>query len=207
MPMGIDCAELAPAADPGAARAAARAALELPEQAFVVGGLGRLVPIKGFDLLLESLPPGAWLLLAGDGPERDRLTRAAHGRPVRLLGAIDPAARRRFFAALDVLAIPSRELPDGRTEGTPVTAIEALAAGVPLVASRTGGLGELLPAGAGILVPPGSARELAAALQTLATDPALRRRLAAAGPARAAAYDWEVLVPRLIDALRYISSR
>jgi glycosyltransferase involved in cell wall biosynthesis len=193
-PMGIDAAALrrARAGD----RAAARRRLGLPAGVPVVGALGRLVPVKGLAVLIDAAAAlDLDLIIAGEGPLRAELAARARAAGVRawLPGELRGAARDDLLAAVDVLALPSIDLPGGRTEGTPVVALEAMAAGVPLVASAVGGV----PAAVGDaawLVPPGRADLLAEALRAALADPGRR---APAGLARAAAHDWARVAERL----------
>jgi glycosyltransferase involved in cell wall biosynthesis len=135
---------------------ALRAALGLT--APTVLSVGRLVPIKGFDLLIRACAPRAGdptalhLVLLGDGPERSRLARLAAGMGVdlRLPGFVSQARVAEWLRAADLYVQPSRSLPNGRTEGTPVATLEALAAGIPVVAAATGGLAELPSRGAAV---------------------------------------------------------
>jgi glycosyltransferase involved in cell wall biosynthesis len=85
------------------------------------------------------------VLLAGDGPERAALAALAASRGVdlRLLGVVDRRALGALRAAADLVVQPSRALPDGRTEGTPVAVREALASGCDVLASGVGGLPDL----------------------------------------------------------------
>jgi glycosyltransferase involved in cell wall biosynthesis len=106
------------------------------------------------------------------------------------------AARDRLLAEADVLALPSLPVAGGRSEGAPVTALEAMAAGVPVVAARTGGLSEL-PAETALLVPPGDAAALAQALARCLTDPALRVRQVHAASRWVAQHDWSEVGAKL----------
>jgi glycosyltransferase involved in cell wall biosynthesis len=162
---------------PGAAeRGAARAALGIPEEALVVAFLGRLSPEKAPEVLLRAARgTGSLVLLAGDGPCRAALEAEAAGTGTRLLGFVADVGP--VLAAADVLALPSR------TEGLPMAVLEAMAAGVPVVASAVGSLPEVLGAGAGVLVPPGDVGALRAALGQLA-DPGLRASIATVARAR-----------------------
>jgi glycosyltransferase involved in cell wall biosynthesis len=127
---------------------------------FCVAVIGRLSSEKGHRVLFEALRgQKATLLVAGDGPLREELARAAQGLDARFLGYLDDA--RPVFAAADVVAMPSF------TEGLPLTALEALAFGRCLVASAVGELPELLQGGAGVLVPPGDAKALSEALASV----------------------------------------
>jgi glycosyltransferase involved in cell wall biosynthesis len=124
----------------------------------------------------------------GDGPDRDALTAriAEHGLAgsVTLAGRMTSDAVAAELAGVDVLAAPSVPTRGGKREGIPIVLMEAMAAGLPVVASRLSGIPELVTDGVdGLLVPPGDAVALADALARLAADPALRARLGAAGRA------------------------
>jgi glycosyltransferase involved in cell wall biosynthesis len=188
VPSGVPTAELR-AQSPG--RAAARASLGLPADAFVVGALGRFVAVKGFDLLVGALPalaaavPSARVLLVGDGPERIALETQATalrvGERVQITGATADIAR--CLAACDVLAAPSRN------EGMGRALVEAMALGVPVVAADVGGIPAVVGEGeCGRLVPPGDVAALAEALVELGVDHALRDKLAGAAVVRAEAF-------------------
>ena len=109
--------------------------------------VGRLVPIKGFDVLVRAaaLAGGPSVVILGDGPERERLAALARrlGVPLRLPGFVQRQDVARWMTAADLYVQPSRRLASGRTEGLPVATLEALSLGVPVVASATGGLSEL----------------------------------------------------------------
>jgi glycosyltransferase involved in cell wall biosynthesis len=137
----------------------------------------RLNAQKGHDALLEAVAgvPGALFLLAGDGPERERLeARAAElgvAERVRFLGRREDVPQ--LLAACDVFCLPSLY------EGSSLAVLEAMAAGIPIVSSAIGGTEELIEDGrSGLLVPPGDAPALAAALRRLLEDPRLREQLA-----------------------------
>jgi glycosyltransferase involved in cell wall biosynthesis len=155
--------------------------------------LARLVPVKGVDVAIAAMAKlrvPARLVIAGDGPERARLVELARGAHVELVGAVDTVARDELLCAASVVVVPSRVLPNGRSEGTPLVAIEALAAGVPVVASAVGGLRDL----AGIaLVPPDDPRALAAAVEATLATPSPPDRLRAA----VAHLDWPAVAGRL----------
>lgn len=137
IPMGIDCD-----------------ALKTPLKS-VIGRnilfLGRLTHIKGLDLLIEALTglEGFELTVAGDGLLREKLEAdCAHkGLSVSFLGYVEPQQRHRLLAETDLVVVPSRVLPDGRTEGLPVVCLEAMAAGRVVVAARVGGISELIEDG------------------------------------------------------------
>ncbi|OLM09993.1 glycosyltransferase [Pseudonocardia sp. Ae505_Ps2] len=170
------------------ARADARRALGLPDDVGVALCAARLVPQKRHDVLLDAwraVRGGPVLLLAGDGPLSAGLEErvADLGDRVRFLGARDDIPT--LLAAADVAVLTSD------WEGLPMVVLEAMAAGLPVVATDVDGVREALgpradaPA-AGLLVPPGDPAAVAAALNGLA-DPRRRGALAAAGRARVAA--------------------
>ncbi|MBF9071334.1 glycosyltransferase [Streptacidiphilus fuscans] len=142
---------------PAASRATTRAALGLPEDAYVVGGVGRLVPGKRFDVLVEALallPDDVRLLLVGAGPARASLLGLARARGVAdrvvLTGERDDVPA--LLGAMDVLAAPS----DGETFG--LALVEALAAGLPVLWSSGPALTELPVMDQRALTRQGSAR-------------------------------------------------
>ncbi len=193
VPSAVDPAALAPRAGRDATREA-QSAGEAP----VVLALAALVPRKGLDVLLEALArlpagtPRPALWIAGEGPERPALERRAAelGVDARFLGRREDVGD--LLAACDVCVLPSRR------EGLGVAALEAMAAGRPLVATRVGGLAEAVAdAETGLLVEPDDAAGLADALARLLADPELRARLGAAGPARVAE---RFAVERMVDA-------
>jgi glycosyltransferase involved in cell wall biosynthesis len=134
-------------------------------------GVGRLVPIKGFEVLLlaaaglpRALRPTVTLL--GEGPERARLHDMAKRLRLRLdlPGTVPPAEVAAAMARAKVCVIPSRILASGRTEGFPVVATEAIQSGTKLIASRVGGLAEVESNLNFQLVPPGDPTSLRVAL-------------------------------------------
>lgn len=183
-------------------RAEARRRLGLDDAAFVVTAVGRLVPVKGFDLLVDALPalvaavPDAHVVLVGDGPERADLERraAAHGLAARLhlLGARSDIAC--CLRASDVLAAPSRN------EGMGRVLVEAMALGVPVVAAAVGGIPDVVVDGeCGHLVPPDDVAALAAQLAALGRDRERARALGTAAMTRAERFSIAVGETRLLE--------
>lgn len=177
-----------PDPDSGASARAFLGSLVSPEDGPVVGMICRLTRQKGVGDGLEAFArvvtrfPGAVLLVAGEGPDRAVLeTRALNlgvASRTRFLGWRDDG--RRLLAALDVLMVPSR------WEGFGLVALEAMARGVPVLASRAGALSEVVAEGeTGLLVTPGDIDELATGLVKLLQDESLRTRLGKAGRDRA----------------------
>ncbi|HWO18331.1 MAG TPA: glycosyltransferase family 4 protein [Kofleriaceae bacterium] len=191
-PMGVDAARFA-------------ALPRAPRTPPVILVAARLVPIKGVDVAIDALAHvrvPARLVIAGDGPERAALlaraqvrarARAARGAPgaIELVGEVDTQRRDQLLSEASVVVVPSRVTASGRTEGTPAIALEALAAGVPVVASAVGGLGEL-PAARLVLPddPHALAREIDRALVDPPSPHDLRRAVAN--------LDWRVAAERLL---------
>ncbi|SDD20615.1 Glycosyltransferase involved in cell wall bisynthesis [Geodermatophilus telluris] len=177
-----------------------RAELGLVDGRPLVIAVGRLHPQKGYDVLLDAAatwaagPRPPLVAIAGDGPlEAGLAARVRDERlPVALLGRRTDVAD--LLAAADLAVLPSR------WEARALTAQEALRAGTPLVATRTGGLPELL-GDAAELVPPGDAAALARAVDALLADPARAAALAAAGRERAAGWPDEAATARALVAL------
>ncbi|MEZ6037440.1 MAG: glycosyltransferase [Planctomycetota bacterium] len=166
-------------------RVATRAELDVGDDQVLLLALAQLVHRKGLDVLLQALAriddPRVVCAIAGDGPEavplRTEATQLGVAERVRFLGTRKDAGD--LLAACDVFCLPSR------AEGMGVAALEALGKARAVVATAVGGLGQLIVDGtSGLLVPPEDPAALAAALQHLIADPALRERLAAAGPRR-----------------------
>jgi glycosyltransferase involved in cell wall biosynthesis len=160
----------------------ARAELGLPEDVFVVGGIGRLTRQKGWDVLCEAAEkvrrkrPDIVFVVIGDGEERSRLASLPSCTNVRFFGYRRSASS--LLSAFALLAVPSRYESFGRS------AVEAMLAGVPVVASAVQALPEVLDDDA-VLVPPEDADALATAVLALAEDEPARQAMAAAARARA----------------------
>ena len=164
---------------------------------------GRLTAQKALEVAFAAVErcDGVTLLVAGDGPERERLERLA-GPRVRFLGPVSRHEALELFAAADATVLSSS------WENFPHTVVEALAAGTPVVATDVGGVGEVVRDGEnGLLVPAGDVDALATAMRRLAGDPELARRLRAAAAPSVAGYAPERLFARLEDVLRLVATR
>ena len=142
-----------------------------------MGYAGRLADHKGVDVLLDAVAgmPEVRLTLAGDGPAaaalRQRAAKPDLAGRVTFLGRLDDHELADFYGGLDVLAVPSLTTPTW-VEQFGRVAVEAMAAGVPVVASDSGALPDVVGE-AGLLVPPGNAEILRVALEDVLSDPEL----------------------------------
>ena len=175
-----------------------RASLGLARGQFTIGWVGRMTAVKRAADVLRTLSllhergVDAALVMVGDGPDRAGLEALAQelgvGQATHFVGFQDDVGP--WFDAFDALLLPSRNA------GTPVSAIETLAAGRPVVATRVGGVPDVVADGSdGYLFPVGDVGAAADHLALLARDPGLRRRMGEAGRERALA---RYGVPRLV---------
>jgi glycosyltransferase involved in cell wall biosynthesis len=167
--------------------------------------VGRLDRVKGLRVLFEAyekartLYPELSLTLIGDGPERAHAEReAARIGGISLMGYQSQDAVAAAFGCADVLVLPSF------AEGVPVVLMEAMAAGLPVIATRVGGVSELVDDRvSGILTPPGNADALYDAIVAMTGDPSGRQKMGAIGRAKVRAeFDVRVEATRLLSLFR-----
>lgn len=181
-----------------------RAAAGLVPEAFVMVSAGRMVPGKGQDHLVAAMPliarevPGAVLVLAGDGPTRPALEARVRAlgldRKVVFAGHLDPAQVASWLGAADVFCLCSDY------ENYSNAVLEAMSAGLPVVATRVGGFPLQVRDGhSGLLVAPGDAMGLAKSLATLARVPALRHAMGRNASAFAANFSWRASAERAMN--------
>lgn len=184
IPNAIDLRRFAPGT---VTRNESRAVLGLPLDVLVIAGVGRLNPQKNFSLFLEIAAalaqrfPSARFLLAGEGPEEAMLREKAKalGLGDRVIFAGYVADTRRVYVAADVLLMPSR------FEGLPMALLEAMAMGLPVVASNLDGIAEVVTDGKeGFLVAPGDAKEFADRVARLLESESLASAMAAEARAK-----------------------
>jgi glycogen(starch) synthase len=168
-------------------------------------GVGRLVPQKGFDVLLDAFASDELadlsLVLAGEGFERDRLQARATNLGIdsrtRFAGAVNRSHLVELLRGARVFAFPSRGEPFG------IALLEAMAAAVPAVATAAGGVPEFAHDGVNaLLVEPEDAKALAAAIARLAVDSELRDRVITGGLATAELHAWGRIASRYEDVYR-----
>jgi glycosyltransferase involved in cell wall biosynthesis len=194
LPNAIDCAQFAPPARTHA--------IERPRVLF----LGLLSERKGLDELCAALQRlrddgrldfdvdivGGEEVLGSRRRYEEHFAAAGLASWVRFHGPAFGADKLRFLHAAEVFVLPSR------AESFGIANLEAMAAGLAVISSRTGAIPEYLEDGVhGLLIAPGDAAALAVAIDRLMNDPALRRRLGAAARLRARDYDWNVMTGRL----------
>jgi phosphatidylinositol alpha-1,6-mannosyltransferase len=212
IPPGVDIDRFRPQADDAAARSVTRKRFGLPDPAPLVLGVSRLVPRKGFDVLIDAVArldrsavEPVHLALAGSGRDRDRLARRAAraglGERFHLLGRVPDEDLAAVYGTADVFAMCCRERWAGlEAEGFGIVFLEAAASGLPAVAGRSGGAREAVDDGStGYVVDPLDAGAVAVALERLLADPTLRRQMGAAARARAEqAFAYDTLAARLM---------
>ncbi|MGD2218021.1 MAG: glycosyltransferase [Gemmatimonadales bacterium] len=175
IPNGIELARYGPG---GARGGAWRERLGVPDDAVLIGGVGRLTAQKGFDDLIRAFAaidrPDVWLVIAGDGPDWEELREMARmfdvSPRVLMPGFVEDVPG--LLADLDLFVLSSRQ------EGHPMVMLEAMATGLPIVATDIPGVGDTITDGVeGRLVPPGDLAALANTIVVLIDDPAAAARL------------------------------
>lgn len=177
-------------------RETAREGLGVEVQKRVVVTIGRLISRKGMDTLIQAMRhlPGVELLMVGDGPERaslEKLVAACAPGRVSILGEVSDEVRDQVLAAADVFAfLPRDEVRD--IEGFGIVCLEAALAGLPVVATQVGGVGEaFIDQETGLAVPSQDPQAAAEAIHRLFEDPAYAKTLGRAGQERAeTAFAW-----------------
>jgi glycosyltransferase involved in cell wall biosynthesis len=170
----------------------------------VVLGLGRLVEKKGFAYLVEAFAQvrDGVLVIAGDGPQRTALAKPW----VRLAGPVSWREVPDLMAMADIVVVPSVRDRSGNQDGMPTVALEAMAAGKPVVASRLGGLPLVVEDGkTGLLVPPGDAHALAEAIQGLLDAPEVAAAMGGAGREQVEReLNWENVARRYVEVYQAV---
>ncbi len=167
--------------------------------------VGRLTKPKSVHVLIDAMRdcPDQRLTIVGDGPERPALEEAARGLTnVSFTGMVGHAQVEEYLARARVLVLPSRQ------EGVPNVVMEAMAMGVPVIATRVGGVPDLISHGeSGWLTEPGDARAIAHGILKITSDGAFRARLAANGVREMQRFDWPAVVDALERKLYEITSK
>lgn len=199
LPLGVDVERFQPGDHPE------------PVGQLHVGFVGRLIPHKGVDVLLEAVAGDTRMRVEifGAGPESDRLVATARrlgiGERVTFHGHVDEADIPGTYRRFDVLAVPSVPMP-GWLEQFGRVVVESQASGIPVVASASGALPDVVGE-EGLLVPPRDPDALRAALGRLLDEPGLWSRLRAAGLAGARRYSWESVAETQMAMYRAVAAR
>jgi glycosyltransferase involved in cell wall biosynthesis len=171
-------------------------------------GIGRMVPQKGFDVLLRAYAQANLdshdLILAGEGPETATLqalsAQLGLGERVHFIGRADRQKAISLFKGCSFFVLPSRA-----DEGLPLVGVEAMAAGKAVVATPTGGVLEAMTDEENVLVvPKEDVAAMAAAIRRIAGNDDLREQLGRAGKLRARAFDWPVIAEEYVDLYRKV---
>lgn len=189
--------------------AAARAEAPLAsEGALRLLYVGRLTANKGVNVLLQALqdrplPMGAEVVLVGTGPEVSRLQALAEGLPVRFVGEVPESDLFAWYASADAFVFPTRY------EGMPTVVLEAMAAGLPIIASDIGAVPTMVSSENGWLVPAGDAAALAAALRELAKASEARRRSLGEASRRIVEgrFTWATMARTTLDLLSWLAAK
>lgn len=194
----------------GGRRSAGRIRMDVPQDAQVVGLVGRICRQKGVDTFVDAAMqlrpnlPKAHFVVVGDSEDQKlttgllkKIEAESHANRIKFVAHTENIAD--IYAALDLLAIPSR------WEGFGLVAAEAMAAGVPVVASDVGGLPGVLGK-AGWMVPPDDAPALSSAIERVLGDPSLHARIVADGRRQAERFDWSASATRLASLYEALQS-
>lgn len=211
IPPGVDTERFAP--QDAATRAATRRRFGLDPDRPMVLGLSRLVPRKGFDVLIDAGArldrPDVQVVIAGAGRDRARLERRVRHRDltgqVRFLGRVPDGDLPALHAAADVFAMLCRERWGGlEAEGFGIVFLEAAACGVPAVAGRSGGAQDaVVDSETGFVVEPTAVSEVVDRLRVLLDDDGLRNRMGARARQRAVQdFSYDHLARRLLPVVR-----
>ncbi len=195
IPMGIDCKFYQPKTN-----------FKAKEDKKIVLFLGRLVKVKGVDILLKALANclDLKLLIAGDGEKRKELEELASklNTPAKFLGTVTGKAKLELLQSCDLVVIPSIILPDGRTEGTPLVCLEAFACAKAVIASNVGGLSSLVIDGkVGYLCQHNNIEELREKILLLLSDNNRLKLMGEKARKLVESYDWTKISKKFLVLL------
>jgi glycosyltransferase involved in cell wall biosynthesis len=176
--------------------------------------VGRLIDVKGAEYLLHAVPviitqvPDARIVIAGDGPERQHLEQLARELHVDdhvvFLGSVPSSKMPELLATSDVFVGPAITTDKGQVEAFGVSFLEAMAAGLPVVTTASGGIKDIVaPDSTAIVIPEKDSLAIATAVNKLLDNPTLRRQMGKAGRARVEAhFTWENVAKQYDEVYR-----
>ena len=191
----------------------------IPEGSLVITAIGRMIEVKGFHILAASADgflnarPEVHLIFAGDGPSRAEveaiIARSPNRARIHFVGALHRRRVAQLLADSDIFVNPGVIDGNGRAEGLGITTIEAMASGLPVVASRVGGIPEtIVNQMSGLLVPLGDPIALATAIRQLLDDPQRRASMGRQGRLIARQrFAWPALAARVMGVYTAVSGR
>ncbi len=191
----------------GITRQEARGEMQIEEDKKVIIFVGRLSPVKGVKYLIQALDilrhkeTSIKLLIVGDGEQRDELVdqvaKLDIERYITFIGEVSNEQVPKYMATSDIFVLPSL------SEGFPNVCLEAMASGLPVIATKVGGLVEIIRDGQnGFLVNPETPREIAEKISLLLEDDELRERISSNNMEMVKDYSWQVVVRRLEKVYR-----
>lgn len=194
-------------------KAESRKKMNLPEDGILITSLGRLVPKKGFDILLSAFaqaekPKNTFLVIGGSGLQRDTLIqnsqRLGIEKQVLLPGVLKWRDTPAFLGTSDVFVLPSIRDPRGNIDGLPTVLLEAMSCELPCIASDIGGVSLVIRSWEnGVLVEPNNVPALASAITSILSDSNIRIKLSkAARESIIDKYNWLVVAQKLNELLR-----
>ena len=177
----------------------------------IIISIGVLRPAKGFKYLIEAFTNikkkfgEATLFIIGDGPDRMELEKQAENiTNIYFLGRQNHGKIIEYLKAADIFVLPSINLPQDR-EGTPTSIMEAMAAGLPVIATKVGGIPYLIKYSVnGLLVNPGNSYELAEAIKKLIDNPEFAKKIAAKNAEDIKQKDWQVITKKIDEIYQSI---
>jgi len=184
-----------------------RSELGIPTDVTVIVSTGRLHPVKGYRYLVDSVKlmnndKKFLFIIVGDGPKRDELLALAKDMPIRFVGEKPSTDIVKYLHSADIFVLPSIELP-GQAEGTSTSVMEAMAAGLPVISTDSGGTKYLIKDGEnGFIVKQKNSEELAKAIQKLLDNPELRKKMGETNQEKAKEKDWSVIAQRVYEVYK-----
>ena len=177
----------------------------------IIISVGVLRPAKGFKYLIEAFEEikkkfkGATMIIIGDGPDRMEFQKQAQDiKNIHFLGCQNHGKIIEYLKSADIFVLPSINLPQDR-EGTPTSIMEAMAAGLPIVATKVGGIPYLIKDGInGLLVSSGNSDELTGAIKKLIDNPELAKKMREQNLEDIKIKDWSVITGMVIKVYRML---